>query len=175
MSLKRLSPQDLPPGVRTSATNIADGGRLYTFSHVTLGELGRLRVVPHGPTQIEASAEVAPGDPDAPDWVEKFALLDQVIQTCLNALPGGQDAKPFLSMEEVREERRLYRRFLNAQHSIQMFGLAKSLSEQEYQTVAKVAQGTLATADPVDRIGIQQRLDELQWYWNDHTVNPFVP
>jgi len=174
MSLKRLSPQDLPPGVRTNATNIADGGRLYTFSHVTLGELGRLRVVPHGPTQIEASAEVAPGDPDAPDWVEKFALLDQVIQTCLNALPGGQDAKPFLSMEEVREERRLYRRFLNAQHSIQMFGLAKSLSEQEYQTVAKVAQGTLATADPVDRIGIQQRLDELQLYWNDLRERPTV-
>ena len=72
MSLKRLSPQDLPPGIRTSATHIADGGRLYTFSHVTLGQLGRLRVVPHGPTQIEASAEVAPGDPDAPDWVEKF-------------------------------------------------------------------------------------------------------
>jgi hypothetical protein len=48
-----------------------------------------------------------------------------------------------------------------------MFGLAKSLSEQEYQTVVKVAQGTLTTADPFDRIGIQQRLNELQFYWND--------
>jgi len=167
MGLKRLSPQDLPPGVRTSATHIADGGRLYTFTHVTLGELGRLHIMPHGPAQIEASAEVAPGDPDAPDWVEKFTLLEQVIQTCLNALPGGQDTKPFPSMEEVRKERRLYRRFLDAQHSIQMLGLAKSLSEQEYQTVVKVAQGTLATADPFDRIGIQQRLGELQFYWND--------
>ena len=116
----------------------------------------------------------APGDPDAPDWVEKFALLDQVIQTCLNALPGGQDTKPFPSMEEVREERRLYRRFLNAQHSIQMFGFAKSLSEQEYQTVVKVAQGTLTTADPFDRIGIQQRLNELQFYWNDLHERPIV-
>src|SRR6266700_3242588 len=104
MSLKRLSPQDLPPGVRTSATHIADGGRLYTFSHVTLGELGRLRVVPHGPTQIEAFAEIA---------------------------PGGQDTKPFPSMEEVREERRLYRRFLNAQHSIQMFGLVVSQGDRK--------------------------------------------
>ena len=153
MGLKRLSLQDLPPGVRTSATNIAGGGRLYTFSHVTLGELGRLRVVPHGPTQIEASAEVAPGDPDAPDWVEKFALLDQVIETCLNALLGSRDTKPFPSMEEVHEERRLYRRFLAAQHSIQMFGFAKSLSEQEYQTVVKVAQGTLTTADPLTGLG----------------------
>ena len=56
-----------------------------------------------------------------------------------------------------------------------MFGLAKSLSEQEYQTLVRVAQATLATADPLDRIGIQQRLEELQFYWNDHTVNPFVP
>jgi hypothetical protein len=174
LGLKRLSPQDLPPGIRTSATNIADGGRLYTFSHVTLGELGRLRIIPHGPTQIEASAEVAPGDPDAPDWIEKFTLLDQVIQTCLTALPGGQDTTPFPSMEEVRNEHRLYRKFLNAQHSIQMFGLAKSLSEQEYQTVAKVAQGTLATAGPVDRIGIQQRLDELQLYWNDLNERPTI-
>ncbi len=174
MSLKRLSTQDLPPGVRTSATNIADGGRLYTFSHVTLGELGRLRILPHGPTQIEASAEVAPGDPEAPDRIEKFTLLNQVIQTCLNALPGGQNTKPFPSMEEVRVERRLYRRFLDAQHSIQMFGLAKLLSEQEYQIVVRIAQETLATADPFDRIGIQQRLDELQFYWTDLKEHPAV-
>src|SRR5712691_8981528 len=165
MGLKRLSPQDLPPGVRTSATHLADGGRLYTFTHVTLGELGRLRIMPHGPTQIETSAEIAPGDPDAPDWVEKFTLLNQVIQTCLNAFP---------SMEELRKERRLYGRFLDAQHTIQMFGLAKSLSEQEYQTVVKVAQGTLAVADPLDRIGIQQRLGELQFYWNDLHERPTV-
>jgi hypothetical protein len=160
--------------VRTSATHIADGGRLYTFTHVTLGELGRLRIVPHGPTQIEASAEVAPGDPDAPDWIEKFTLLDQVIQTSLNALPASQDTKPFPSMEEVREERRLYRRFLAAQYSIQMFGLAKSLSEQEYQTLVRLAKETLATADPFDRFGIQQRLGELQFYWNDLRERPTV-
>ena len=48
-----------------------------------------------------------------------------------------------------------------------MFGLAKSLSEQEYQTLVRVAQGTLATADSFDRTGIKQRLDELRFYWND--------
>jgi hypothetical protein len=77
-------------------------------------------------------------------------------------------------MKEVRKERRLYRRFLDAQHSIQMFGLAKSLTEQEYQIVVRVAKETLATADPFDRIGIQQRLDELQFYWNDLIERPSV-
>ena len=174
MPLKQLSPQDLPPDVRTSATNLPDGGRLYTFTHVTLGELGRLRFTPHGPTQIVASAEVAPGDPDARDWEEKFRLLDQIITICLNALPGGQETQPLPTMEEVREERRLFRRFLDAQHSIQMFGLAKSLSEYEYQMLVRVAQGTLATADPIDRIGIKQRLDELQFYWNDLKERPTI-
>lgn len=174
MPLKRLSPQDLPPGVRANATNLPGGGHLYTFSHETLGELGRLRVTPHGPTQIMASAEVAPGDPDAPDWEEKFRLLDQIITTCLNALPGSQDTKPLPTMEEVREERRLFRRFLDARHSIQMFGLAKSLSEQEYQTLVRVARETLVTADPFDRIGIMQRLDELHFYWNDLRERPIV-
>jgi hypothetical protein len=52
--------------------------------------------------------------------------------------------------------------------------IAKSLSEQEYQTVVRVAQGTLATADPFDRIGIQQQLGELQLYWNDLHECPTV-
>ena len=174
MPLKQLSPRDLPPGVRTSATNLPGGVRLYTFAHVTLGELGRLRITPHGPAQIMASAEVAPGDPDAPDWEEKFRLLDQVMTICLNALPGERETQPLPSMEEVREERRLFRRFLAAGHSVQMFGLAKSLSEHEYQTLVRVAQATLATADPLDRVGIEQRFDELQFYWNDLKERPTV-
>ena len=52
--------------------------------------------------------------------------------------------------------------------------LAKSLSEYEYQMLMRVAQGTLATADPIDRIGIKQRLDELRFYWNDLKERPTV-
>ncbi len=49
-----------------------------TFTHAQLGDLGRLRITPHGPAQTLASAEIAPGDPDAPDWERKYHLLDQV-------------------------------------------------------------------------------------------------
>jgi hypothetical protein len=38
----------------------------------------------------------------------------------------------------------------------------------------RVAQGTLATADPIDRIGLKQRLDELKFYWNDLKECPTV-
>jgi len=52
--------------------------------------------------------------------------------------------------------------------------IAKSLSEHEHQTLVRIAQETLATADPFDRIGIKQRLDELRFYWNDLKEHPTV-
>lgn len=172
--MRRLTPGDLPAGVTTTATSLPGGGRIYTFTHARLGSLGRLRITPHGPAQILASAEIAPGDPDAPEWEQKFRLLDQVITPCLNALPGGNERKPLADIEEVREQRRLFRRLVDAQHSIAMFGLAKALSEREYQMLVKAVQEALVTADPSDAMGLQQRLEELQFYWKDLQARPTV-
>jgi hypothetical protein len=172
--MRRLTPGDLPAGVTTTAQPLPHGGRIYTFTHAQLGPLGRLRITPHGPDQILASAEIAPGDPDAPEWEQKYRLLDQVITTCLNALPGGGDTKPLANMEEMREQRRLFRRFVDAQHSVAMFGLAKALSEREYQLLVKAVQEALVTAEPSDAIGLRQRLEELQFYWRDLQERPTV-
>ncbi|SRR6266487_554987 len=172
--MRRLTPDDLPVGVTTTAQPLPNGGRIYTFTHVQLGQLGRLRIVPHGPTQILASAEIAPGDPDAPNWERKYHLLDQVITTCLRALPGGESTKPLATMEETKEQRRLFRRLLDAQHSIAMFGLVKSLSEREYQILVKAVQEALVTASASDAIGLRQRLEELQFYWRDLKARPIV-
>jgi len=173
-AMRRLTLNDLPAGVTTTAVSLPGDGRLYTFTHTHLGELGRLRIVPHGSTQILASAEIAPGDPDAPEWERKFRLLDQVITTCLNALPGGNDTKPLPSMEEVREQRRLFHRLIDAPHSITMFGLVKSLSQREYLVLVKAVQDALVMANPFDAIGLRQRLDELQFYWRDLQERPTV-
>lgn len=172
--MRRLTPGDLPIGVTTTAQLLPGNGRIYTFTHAQLGDLGRLRITPHGPNQILASAEIAPGDPDAPDWERKYSLLDQVITTCLNALPGGGDTRPLATMEEMREQRRLFRRLVDAQHSIAMFGLAKELSDREYQILVKAVQDALVTAEPFDAIGLRQRLDELQFYWRDLKARPTV-
>jgi len=101
-------------------------------------------------------------------------LLDQVITTCLNALPGEGDHKPLANMEEMREQRRLFRRLVDAQHSIAMFGLAKDLSDREYQILVKAVQDALVTAEPSDAIGLRQRLEELQFYWHDLKERPTV-
>ncbi len=172
--MRRLTPADLPAGVSTTAKTLPGDGRIYTFTHAQLGALGRLRIVPHGPGQILASAEIAPGDPDAPDWERKYHLLDQVITTCLNALPGGGNTKPLANLEEMREQRRLFRRLIDAQHSIAMFGLAKDLSEREYQVLVKAVQEALVTASPSDALGLRQRLEELQFYWLDLQARPIV-
>ncbi len=172
--MRRLTPDDLPAGVTTTAVALPGNGRIYTFTHAQLGDLGRLRITPHGPAQILASAEIAPGDPDAPDWERKYHLLNQVITTCLNALPGGGDTKPLANIDEMREQRRLFRRLVDAQHSIAMFGLAKALSEREYEILVKVVQDALVTAEPSDAIGLRQRLEELKFYWNDLKERPTV-
>ncbi len=172
--MRRLTPDDLPAGVTTTAQPLPNGGRIYTFTHAELGDLGRLRITPQGSNQILASAEIAPGDPDAPDWERKYTVLDQVITICLNALPGGGSTIPLATMEETREQRRLFRRLLDAQHSIAMFGLVKTLSEREYQILVKAVQEALVTASASDAIGLRQRLDELQFYWRDLKARPTV-
>ena len=172
--MRQLTPDDLPTGVTTTAKSLPGNGRIYTFTHVELGTLGRLRIVPHGPAQIIASAEIAPGDPDVPEWERKFYLLDQVISICLDALPGSKGTRPLPNIEEMREQRRLFRRFVDAQHSIAMFGLAKALSEREYQILVEAVQDSLEIADPFDARVLQQRLDELQFYWRDLRERPSV-
>ncbi len=174
MTLKRLSPQDLPAGVRTDGTSLPNGGKIYTFSHNRLGLLGRLVLTPYDGTQTHIAAELAPGDPDDPEWEERYRLLDQVVTICVKALPGGKETDALSSMEEVRRERQMFRRFIEAAHSIEMFRLVKSLSEEEYTILLGVIDRTLITADPVDAVGIRQRREELCFYWQDLQERPEI-
>ena len=172
MPLKRLSPQDLPPGIRTDALPLPGGGRVYFFVHERLGMLGNLILSPAGIHGTQVSVELAPGDPDAPEWAEQYELFNQVATICLNALPGGDGTKALPSLEDARAQRRLYQRFVACQHSIEMFELVKSLSEQDYQQLLAAVQTALITAKPADRAGIEQRLGELRFYWTDLQRRP---
>src|SRR5712691_3226962 len=100
--MKRLSPQDLPSDVETTASTREDGSRVYTFTHRRLGVLGNFVVKAYGAIQMQMNAEVAPGDPDAPGWDERFRLLNQCVTTCADALPGERSDQPLLPpVEEV--------------------------------------------------------------------------
>ena len=174
VSSKRLSPRDLPPGIVTSALSLPGGGRVYRFTHEHLGMLGNLILSPAGIFGTRVSIELAPGDPEAPEWAERYELFNQVVTICLGTLPGGDATKVLPPVEEARTQQRLYQRFIACEHSIEMFGFAKSLTEQEYQQCLVAIQTALITATPTDRIGIEQRLGELQFYWGDLHRRPSI-
>ena len=165
--------QMVPPGIETSQHVFDNGSVIYRFSHKELGELGQLSIAPVPfmvpPGMVHVSAEIAPSNPDEDEhWDEKYTLFKEMVTLCVSALPASQTvSSPLPSLEEARTQQRLYLRFVNCQHSIAMFALAKELSEQEYRQLRAAIETVLITASPTDRIGIGQRWQELQMYWND--------
>ncbi len=175
MQRKRLTPHDLPAGMTADALPLPGGGRMYLFTHTRLGLLGNLIIVDVGRSQAQISFEIAPGaDPDSATWGEQYELFRQVANLCLNALPGGDGKDALPPLEEARTQRRLYQRFIHCQHSLEMFGLAKELSEPEYTQLLAAIEMALLTAQATDRMGIEQRRGELQFYWADLQARPEV-
>src|SRR5215469_14524894 len=172
--------QMVPPGIETVQQVFDNGVVIYRFSHQELGELGQLRIapvpfmVPLG--MVHVSAETAPTDPDADsDFEKRYALFKEVVTLCVSVLPAAQTASsPLPELEVARTQQRLYRRFLDCEHSIAMFALAKSLSEPDYQQLRAVIETALITASPTDSVGIGQRWQELQLYRNDLQTRPEI-
>jgi hypothetical protein len=119
---------------------------------------------------------MALSDPDTDEqWNQKYTLFTEMVALCVSALPSSHTvSSPLPSVEEARAQRRLYLRFLDCEHSIAMFALAKGLSEAEYQQLRAAIEAALLTASPTDRIGIGQRWQELQMYWSDLQARPEI-
>jgi hypothetical protein len=170
----------IPPGIETTQEQLPHGTVLYHFAHEELGALGVLRLasvpymVPPGMTHVSAEMELS--DPDTDEqWNQKYTLFTEMVTLCVSALPSSHTvSSPLPSVEEARAQRRLYLRFLDCEHSIAMFALAKGLSEAEYQQLRAAIETALLTASPTDRIGIGQRWQELQMYWSDLQARPEI-
>ncbi len=170
----------VPPGIETTQERLANGTILYHFSHQDLGPLGFLRLapvpymVPQGMTHV--SAEMASSDPDADaQWDKKYVLLQEMVTLCVSALPSSHTvSSPMPTVEEARRQRRLYQRFLACDHSIAMFGLAKEVSSQDYQVLRATIENALLHASSHDRLGIEQRRRELEFYRRDLRDRPIV-
>ncbi len=170
----------VPPGIETTQELLPNGTVLYHFAHEELGALGVLRLasvsfmVPPGMTHVSAEMELS--DPDTDEqWNQKYTLFKEMVTVCVSALPSSHTiSSPLPSVEEARAQRRLYLRFLDCEHSIAMFALAKGLSEAEYQQLRAAIETALMTASPTDRIGIGQRWQELQMYWSDLQARPEI-
>ena len=170
----------VPPGIETTQEMLANGTVLYHFSHQELGPLGFLRIapvpymVPQGMTHV--SAEMVSSDPDEDaQWNQKYTLLKEMVTLCVAALPSSSTvSSPMPTVEEARQQRQLYQRFLACDHSIAMFGFAKALSSQEYSVLYAAIENALLHASRQDRMGIEQRRRELDFYWRDLQARPSI-
>jgi len=170
----------VPPGIKTTQEQLANGTVLYHFSHQELGPLGYLRIapvpymVPPGMTHVSAEMDSIDPDEDA-QWDQKYMVLKDMVTLCVAALPSSSTvASPMPTVEEARLQRQIYVRFLTCDQSIAMFGLAKALSSQEYQTLRAAIENALLHANSQDRIGIEQRRRELDFYWRDLQDRPTI-
>ncbi len=170
----------VPPDIETTQEVLANGTVLYHFSHQNLGPLGVLRIapvpymVPLGMTHVSADMESSDPDEDA-QWDQKYLAFKEMVTLCSNALSSSQTvSSPLPAVEEARLQRQLYVRFLACDHSIAMFGLAKELSSRKYQVLRTAIENALLHTNAHDRMGIEQRRRELDFYWRDLQERPIV-
>ena len=154
-----------PPGIKTARTQLPNGVA-YEFSHKRLGRLGRLIITGTIDNQTQVSAEIAPGEVSDPKWVERFEMLQTIVQKCMDALPG--ENKPLPNMEEARKRVTLYRRFLAVDNSLQMEQFAKSLTQDEQEALFEMIDNGISSnlhMQDVDNLyGIAQRDTDLRQF-----------
>ncbi len=79
-SLKRLRPEDIPPGI-TASQGYDQRGHCLMFEHETLGELGKIVLIKisEGQMTIQAELHVGGEDPEIPSAEQKRQLFEQVV------------------------------------------------------------------------------------------------
>jgi hypothetical protein len=83
--LKRMRPEDLPPGVKASR-GYDHRGHCLIFQHETLGELGKIVLIKirEGRMLIQAELYKAPDDMPAPLVQKKKHVFEQIVTTVNN-------------------------------------------------------------------------------------------
>jgi hypothetical protein len=83
--LKRLTPQDLPPGVE-AARGYDHRGHCYVFAHKILGELGRIIIIktPDDKTLLQAELYTGQENIKAPRFIRRKALFGKIVTTVNN-------------------------------------------------------------------------------------------
>ena len=83
--LKRLQPEDLPPGVKASR-GYDHRGQCLIFAHETLGELGKIVLIKIREGKMLLQAEISKGLDDMPALLvqQKKHVFEQIVTTVNN-------------------------------------------------------------------------------------------
>lgn len=103
----RESNFSLPKGVTSTKTQLSNGRFAYVFRHVTLGELGRLLILPHSNGESQFVVEVS-GDPDDPMTTIRQEILAPIASEMLETMAmicgsGKGKPEPYQTPEEKHE------------------------------------------------------------------------
>lgn len=99
----------LPPEVTSTKTQLSNGRFAYVFRHVTLGELGRLLIIPHSNGESQFVVEVS-GDPDDPMTIKRQEILGPITSEMLETMAmicgsGKGKPEPYQAPEQKYEIR----------------------------------------------------------------------
>jgi hypothetical protein len=99
----------LPPEVTSKKTQLSNGRFAYVFRHATLGELGRLLIIPHSNGESQCVVEVS-GDPDDPMTLKRQEILDPIASKMLETMAmicgsGKGKPQPYQAPEQKYEIR----------------------------------------------------------------------
>lgn len=75
----------LPPEVTSTKTQLSNGRFAYVFRHRTLGELGRLLIIPHSNGESQLVVEVS-GDSDDPMTIKRQEILGPIASEMLETM-----------------------------------------------------------------------------------------
>lgn len=97
----------LPQDITSTKTQLSNGRFAYVFRHVTLGELGRLLILPHSSGESQFSVEVS-GDPDDPMTKKRQEMLGPISSEILETMAmicgrGKGKPEPYQTPEQKHE------------------------------------------------------------------------
>ena len=97
----------LPPEVTSIKTQLSNGRFAYVFRHITLGQLGRLLIIPHSNGESQFVVEVS-GDPDDPMTIKRQEILGPITSEMLETMAmicgaGKGRPEPYQTPEQKYE------------------------------------------------------------------------
>ena len=97
----------LPPEITSTITQLSNGHFAYVFRHTTVGELGRLLIIPLSNGESQCAVEVS-GEPDDPMTIKRQEILSPIASKMLETMAmicgsGKGTPEPYRAPEQRYE------------------------------------------------------------------------
>ncbi len=149
------------PGVRTRRVQ-TEQGVTYFHEHETLGDLGSVEIQGFG-VQSKMQVNVAPGDPDDPQYRQRLDLFRQIVAELDQKFHAmlGQPVPDQSWLDDMPEVMPLFSAFLAADNSLDLDTFLHTLTGDQLHRLLKQAELAMSLSKPQDAEAIRQRIVDL--------------